>query len=77
MWYSNNRKRKGAKQQMKLLKKETFDTSKEFTIVINDDEAIEMVCAIIDAIEHNEETGYKRIATDQEILFKEFIKIIR
>lgn len=66
---------------MKLLKKISndyeFDTSKEFTIVINDDEAVEIICAIIDAIEYNEETGYKRIATDQEAILKEFINIIR
>ena len=66
---------------MKLLKKISddyeLDTSKEFTIVINDDEASEIICAIIDAIEYNEETGYKTIATDQDTLLKEFINIIR
>ena len=67
---------------MKLLKKEIsndseFDTSNEFTIVINDEEASQIICAIIDAIEYNEETRYKTIATDQDTLLKEFINIIR
>ena len=62
---------------MKLLKKETFDTSEEFTIEISDQEAAEILGAILDAIEYNEKTGYKYIATDQETLRKEFTNIIR
>lgn len=67
---------------MKLLKKEMcndyeFDTSGEFTIVINDEEAAEILGAILDAIEYNEKTGYKYIATDQETLRKKFTNIIR
>lgn len=67
---------------MKLLKKELynehgFDTSEEFTIEINDQEAAEILEAILDAIEYNEKTGYKYIATAQETLLKEFTNIIR
>ena len=61
---------------MKLLKKETFETFEEFTIVINDLEAAEIVGAILDAIVYNMETGYKYIANEQETLRKEFAKII-
>ena len=61
---------------MKLLKKETFETFEEFTIVINDLEAAEIAGAILDAIEYNMETGYKYIAKEQETLRKEFAKII-
>ena len=61
---------------MKLLKKETFETFEEFTIVINDREATEIFGAILDAIEYNMEKGYKYIAKEQETLRKEFAKII-
>lgn len=57
---------------MKLLKKETYETFEEFTIVINDLEAAEILGAILDAIEYNEKLGYKHIAKEQETLRKEF-----
>ena len=67
---------------MKLLKKEIsndyeFDTSEEFTIEISDQEAAEILGAILDAIEYNEKIGYKYIAMAQETLRKEFTNIIR